>query len=147
MSAEPVSLLADLAAIVGSSNVLQGTGLEAYERDWRKRWHGRALAVVRPGSTAEAAAIVRRCGRARREGSAVSLVPQGGNTGLVGGGVPDASGQQIVVNLARMHAVRHVDAANLTLTAEAGCTLQAVQAAADEAGLLFPLSLASEGTC
>ena len=76
-----------------------------------------------------------------------SVVPQGGNTGLVGGGVPDASGTQVLLSLTRLNRVRGIDAANLTMTAEAGCVLQAVQQAAAEAGLLFPLSLAAEGSC
>jgi FAD/FMN-containing dehydrogenase len=140
-------LLHDLAALVGETNVLRGEGLEAYERDWRKRWHGRALAVVRPGSTAEAAAVVRRCAQARQAGLPVSLVPQGGNTGLVGGGVPDGSGWQVVLSLARLRTIRRLDVDNLTITVEAGCVLRDVQAAADEAALLFPLSLAAEGSC
>jgi FAD/FMN-containing dehydrogenase len=141
------ALLDDLRAIVGASHVLAEGDLAAYERDWRKRYHGRALAVALPASTDEAAALVRRCARARAEGLPVSLVAQGGNTGLVGGGVPDDSGTQVVVNLARLRSVRRIDGDNLTITVEAGCVLQAVQEAAAGAGLLFPLSLASEGSC
>ncbi len=136
------ALLDDLRAIVGAANVLVDD-LVAYERDWRKRYHGRALCVVRPGSADEVADVVRRC--AREDG--VSIVPQGGNTGLVGGGVPDESRRQVVLSTKRLRAVRRVDADNLTITVEAGLTLQEVQAAAAEVGLLFPLSLASEGTC
>ena len=99
--------------------------LSAYEVDWRKRYHGRALAVVRPGTTAEVAAVVRACAA-----HGAAIVPQGGNTGLVGGSVPDASGTQVVLSLARMNRIRAVDAANLTLTVEAGCVLQDVQEAA-----------------
>jgi FAD/FMN-containing dehydrogenase len=138
----PSTLLTDLRSAVGESHVLQGGDLGAYERDWRKRWHGRALAVVRPGSTAEVAAVLRACAR---HGTAV--VPQGGNTGLVGGSVPDDSGTQILLNLGRLNRVRAIDAANLTMTVEAGCVLQAAQAAAETAGLLLPLSLAAEGSC
>ena len=137
-----MTLLDRLRAAVGASHVLQGGDLSAWERDWRKRWHGKALAVVRPGSTAEVAAVVRACAAA-----GASLVPQGGNTGLVGGGVPDASGTQVLLSLQRLNRVRAVDDANLTLTAEAGCVLQAVQEAAAAQGLLFPLSLAAEGSC
>ena len=136
------ALLDDLRAIVGTSHVLVDD-LVAYERDWRKRYHGHALCVVRPGSADEVAAVVRRCAR---EGG-VSIVAQGGNTGLVGGGVPDESRRQVVLSTKRLRAVRRVDADNLTITVEAGLALQEVQAAAAEAGLLFPLSLASEGTC
>ena len=139
------SLLDDLRAIVGDAHVLIGNGdeLVAYERDWRKRYRGRALCVVLPGSADEVAAVVRRC--ARQEG--ISLVPQGGNTGLVGGGVPDDSRRQVVLSTKRLRAVRRVDADNQTITVEAGLVLQELQAAAAEAGLLFPLSLAAEGTC
>jgi FAD/FMN-containing dehydrogenase len=122
--------------------VLTDGDLSAYERDWRKRWHGKALAVVRPGNTAEVAAVVQACAR-----HGVSLVPQGGNTGLVGGGVPDATGRQVLLSLGRLNRVRGIDPANLTMTVEAGCVLQTVQQAAADAGLLFPLSLAAEGSC
>ncbi len=109
--------------------------------DWRQRYTGRAQAVVRPGTTAEVAAVVRVCAQA-----GVPLVPQGGNTGLVGGATPDASGDAVVVSLARLNRVRTIDTANDTLTAEAGCILQAIQTAAHNAGRLFPLSLAAEGS-
>ncbi|HEV8689934.1 MAG TPA: FAD-binding oxidoreductase [Ideonella sp.] len=136
------SLLAALRGIVGPSQVMQGDGLEAFEVDWRKRYHGHALAVVRPGTADEVAAVVRCCAEA-----GAALVPQGGNTGLVGGGVPDGSGEQILLNLGRLNRVREIDADNLTLTAEAGCVLQSIQQTASDHGLLFPLSLAAEGSC
>jgi len=139
------SVLKSLASTVGQAHVLtRGTSgdLSAWEQDWRRRWHGRALAVVRPGSTAEVAAVLRLCAA-----HGVAVVPQGGNTGLVGGGVPDDSGTQVLLSLQRLNRVRGIDSANLSLTAEAGCVLQHVQAAAAEAGLLFPLSLAAEGSC
>jgi FAD/FMN-containing dehydrogenase len=141
------ALLDDLRAIVGAPHLLTEGDLAAFERDWRRRYHGRCLAVALPANTDEVAAIVRRCSQARREGEAVSLVAQGGNTGLVGGGVPDASGTQLVVSLARLRAVRRIDHDNQTITVEAGCVLQAVQEAGAAAGLLFPLSLAAEGSC
>jgi FAD/FMN-containing dehydrogenase len=97
--------------------------------------------VVRPGSTAEVAAVVRACTEAR-----VPMVPQGGNTGLVGGGTPDGSGAAVVVSLQRLNRVRAVDTANDTITVEAGCVLQAVQQAARDRGRLFPLSLAAAGS-
>jgi FAD/FMN-containing dehydrogenase len=131
-----------LAQIVGASQVLHEGDLSAYERDWRGRTHGRALAVLRPGSTEEVAAVVRCCSEL-----GLSIVPQGGNTGLVGASVPDASGNQVLLSLKRLNRIRTIDADNLSLTAEAGCVLQAVQAAAADAGLLFPLSLAAEGSC
>ncbi len=131
-----------LAAAVGAQHVLHQGDLSTWEVDWRRRWRGRALAVVRPGSTAEVVQVVRTCAAHR-----APIVPQGGNTGLVGGGVPDASGTQVLLSLARMGRVRALDAANLTLTVEAGCVLQAAQQAAAEAGLMLPLSLAAEGSC
>jgi FAD/FMN-containing dehydrogenase len=142
-----MNLLIDhLRQICGEPHVLThdnpATDLSAWELDWRKRVRGRALAVVRPGSTPEVAAVVKACAAA-----GTSIVPQGGNTGLVVGGVPDDSGTQIVLSLGRMHAVRAIDPANLTITVEAGCVLQNLQAAADAAGFLFPLSLGAEGSC
>ena len=136
------SLLETLRSAVGAANVLTEGDLTAWELDWRKRWRGRALAVVRPGSTAEVAAVVRACAA-----TGTAIVPQGGNTGLVGGGVPDASGTQVLLSLQRMNRVRAIDEANLTLTADAGCVLQATQEAALARGLLLPLSLAAEGSC
>ncbi|MEO0003433.1 MAG: hypothetical protein RLZZ22_1125, partial [Pseudomonadota bacterium] len=140
------ALLSDLRATVGARQVLThedpATDLAAYEQDWRRRHHGRALAVVRPGSTAEVAAVVRASAAA-----GVAIVPQGGNTGLVVGSVPDASGTQVLLSLRRMNRVRALDATNLTLTVDAGCILQTAQQAAGAAGLLLPLSLAAEGSC
>jgi FAD/FMN-containing dehydrogenase len=136
------SLVEQLQAIVGSANVLSEGDLGAWEQDWRKRTRGKAMAVVRPASTAEVAQVVRACAAAGH-----SIVPQGGNTGLVVGATPDESGRQIVLSLTRMNAVRAIDADNLTMTVEAGCILQAVQEAAQAAGLFFPLSLAAEGSC
>jgi FAD/FMN-containing dehydrogenase len=135
-------LLSALRRIVGDNNVLTEGDLTGYEQDWRKRERGHSLAVVRPGSTAEVSAVVKACVAA-----GVSLVPQGGNTGLVAGSTPDASGRQVVLSLNRMGAIRATDPANLTVTVEAGCVLQTLQDKMEEAGFLFPLSLAAEGTC
>jgi FAD/FMN-containing dehydrogenase len=134
-----------LREALGAAQVLtrsDGSDLSAWEVDWRKRWRGQALAVVRPDSTAEVAAVLRLANAHR-----IAVVPQGGNTGLVGGGVPDASGTQLLLSLQRMNRIREIDEANLTLTADAGCVLQTVQQAAAERGLLLPLSLAAEGSC
>jgi FAD/FMN-containing dehydrogenase len=143
------TLLDDLRAIVGAGNVLTDGDLSAWTQDWRKRTCGSALAVVRPASTDEVARVVSACAahRAANPQSCLSIVPQGGNTGLVVGSTPDGSGQQIVLSLQRMNTVRAVDAANLTMTVEAGCILQTVQARAHSEGFLFPLSLAAEGSC
>jgi FAD/FMN-containing dehydrogenase len=137
-----MSLLEELRATLGDAAVLSGGDLSAWEVDWRKRAQGRALAVVRPASTAEVAAVVRACAA-----HGTSIVPQGGNTGLVGGSTPDSSGAQIVLSLARMNRIRAIDAANLTMTVDAGCVLQTAQEAASADGLLFALSLAAEGSC
>jgi len=136
------ALLEALRAAVGAAQVLTEGDLSAYELDWRRRWRGRALAVVRPASTDEVALVVRACAA-----HGASVVPQGGNTGLVGGGVTDASGTQVLLSTARMCRVRGIDAANSTITVDAGCVLQAVQRSAEAAGFLFPLSLAAEGSC
>ena len=138
----PIALLDALRQAVGAAHVLTDGELIAYEQDWRQRERGRALAVVRPGTTDEVAAVVRACAA-----HGAAIVPQGGNTGLAVGSVPDASGTQVLLSLRRMDAVRVIDAANLTLSVEAGCILQNLQGAAQDAGFLFPLSLAAEGSC
>jgi FAD/FMN-containing dehydrogenase len=136
-----MSLLQALRAVVGEAHVLAGADASPYLTDWRRRYQGRAQAVVRPASTAEVSAVVRACAAAR-----VPMVGQGGNTGLVGGGTPDSSGTAVVISLQRLNRVRAVDTANDTITVEAGCVLQAVQQAARAQGRLFPLSLAAEGS-
>lgn len=137
MSAEFLQLL---RGIVGTSHVLiDAFEIAPYCTDWRGRYRGAPLAVVRPANTAEVAAIVRACAAA-----GVAIVPQGGNTGLVGGATP--TGGEVVISLTRMNRIRAIDADNNTLIAEAGCTLSHVQEAAATAGRLFPLSLAAEGT-
>ena len=136
------SLLDTLRSIVGDAHVLTEGDLTAWEQDWRRRVRGKALAVVRPASTPEVAAVVKACAAA-----GTAIVPQGGNTGLAVGSTPDASGTQIVLSLTRMNAVRNVDTDNLTMTVEAGCILQNLQDVARNAGALFPLSLAAEGSC
>ena len=140
------SLLESLRHICGAANVLTHedpqTDLSAWERDWRKRAQGIALAVVRPANVQEVSDVVKACAKAK-----VSIVPQGGNTGLAVGSIPDDTGQQVVLSLQRMNQIRSIDAANLTVVAEAGCILQQVQEHVDQAGYLFPLSLAAEGSC
>ena len=131
-------LLASLRSVVGTEHVLVGSGLAAFERDWRGRYHGRARAVVRPATTEQVAEVVRCCIR-----HDTAIVTQGGHTGLVGGGTPDDTGSQIVVSLQRQNQIREIDADNLTMTLDAGCILQAAQEAAQAHGLLLPLSLAA----
>ena len=135
-------LIAQLRAAVGAAHVLTEGDLQAYEQDWRKRRRGKALAVVRPASTAEVAAVVRLCAAA-----GTPIVPQGGNTSMVVGSVPDDSGREVVLSMTRLNRIRAIDAGNLTMTVDAGCVLQNLQQAAEDAGFLFPLSLAAEGSC
>jgi FAD/FMN-containing dehydrogenase len=136
------SLVDDLRAIVGDANVLTDGDLSPWEQDWRRRVRGKALAVVRPADTAQVARVVQACAAAGH-----AIVPQGGNTGMSVGAVPDDSGREVVLSLTRMQAIRHLDAHNQTVTVEAGCVLQTLQEFAQRAGFLFPLSLAAEGSC
>ncbi len=139
-------LLEQLRQIVGPTHVLTHedpqTDLTAWEQDWRRRERGRALAVVRPANTTEVAGVIKACAAA-----GISIVPQGGNTGMVVGSTPDASGTQVVLSLTRMNKIRAIDAGNLTITMDAGCVLQNLQDECEKSGFLFPLSLASEGSC
>ncbi len=136
------TLLDELRAIVGAAHVLTEGDLGAWEQEWRQRVRGKALAVVRPADTRQVAQVVKACAAA-----GTSIVPQGGNTGLAAGSIPDPSGTQVLLSLTRMNAIRGIDAANLTMTVEAGCVLQTLQQSAEQAGILFPLSLAAEGSC
>lgn len=142
MTPQAAVLLQELSAICGAAHVLSQGDLSAWEADWRKRKRGKALAVARPASTEEVAAVVQACAR-----HGAPIVTQGGNTGLVVGSTPDDSGTEVVLSLQRMNRVLALDAANMTVTVQAGCVLQALQQAALERGLLFPLSLAAEGSC
>ena len=116
--------------------------MEGYVTEWRERWPGRAALVLRPGSTAEVAEILKIANETR-----TGVVPQGGNTGAVGGQVPSASGHEIVVSLSRMNRVLSVDALDNTIAVEAGCVLETIQQAADDADRLFPLRIGSQGSC
>ena len=113
-----------------------------YLTDWRKRYTGKALAVVLPKTAQEVAKIVQLCAA-----NQIAVVPQGGHTGFCGGATPDDSGKQILLNLKRMNTIREIDVTNQTITLEAGCILQAVQEKAAEQDFLFPLSLGAEGSC
>ena len=143
MTGAPATLRAALAAVVGPANVLtEGADAEPFLVDQRERYHGRAVAVVRPGSTDEVARCVATCVE-----HGTPIVPQGGNTGMCGGATPDATGSAVLLALTRLDRVRAVDAENATITVEAGVPLARVHEAAAEHGMTFPLSLASEGTC
>lgn len=128
---------------VGATHVLTAPEDQApYLTDWRKRYSGRARAVLRPANAGEVRALVQLC-----NAHGVPIVPQGGNTGLCGGATPDMEGRSVVISLQRMQRVRAIDAINNTITVDAGCILANVQQAAADADRLFPLSLAAEGSC
>lgn len=128
---------------IGNAYVIKDPhDMGAYLTDWRGRETGTALAVLRPGTTHEVAALVRLCNQYR-----VPVVPQGGNTGLVLGSIPDRSGNAVVMSLKRLNRIRDSDAINNTMIVEAGCILQQVQATAIAIDRLFPLSLAAQGSC
>ncbi len=139
----PDGVLDRLSALLGPSGLLTEAGdVAGYVVEERGLYKGACAAVARPKSTDEVAAVVRVCAEAGQP-----IVPQGGNTGLVGGGVPFEHGGELVLSLRRMNRIRAVDPLDFTLVAEAGCTLEQVQQAAAEAGCLFPLSMGSEGSC
>ncbi len=136
-------LIAELVGIVGATQVLTDPAdIAPFVTDWRGRYRGAAQCVVRPGNTAEVAAVVKACVEA-----GVPIVPQGGNTSLCGAATPDESGQAVVISLSRLNRIPTVDPKNNTILVEAGCTLAAVQEAARAVDRLFPLALASEGSC
>ena len=138
-----MDFLTHCRSVVGDAFVLdQAADMAPFLTDWRVRFTGKALAVLRPASVDQVAALVKACAQWR-----VALVPQGGNTGLVLGSVPDASGAAVVLSLARLNTIRQVDPVNRTMTVDAGCILKQVQQAAADVGCLFPLSLAAEGSC
>ena len=136
-------ILERLIDIVGArSCITDPRQLEPHVTEWRDIFHGKALALVAPGTTKQVAEIVRACSQA-----GVGIVPQGGNTGLCGGAVPDESGEQLILSLSRMDRVRSVDGENFSMIVEAGCVLANVQKVAEDAGRYFPLSLGAEGSC
>ncbi len=137
------SLLSRFAEIVGARHVIgEPADMEAYLVEDRGLYHGRALCVLRPGSVAEVSRIVALCDETNTK-----IVPQGGNTGLVGGQTPSERGDEIVLSLARLTAIREVDVSSNTMMVEAGVTLLRAQEEAEKVERLFPLSLASEGSC
>ncbi|MBU8539121.1 FAD-binding oxidoreductase [Falsiroseomonas tokyonensis] len=140
--ATPPGLLEALAELLGPRGMLTAPeDLAPHLSDWRALYRGATPCVLRPAETAELAAAVKLCAAA-----GVPMVPQGGNTSMVGGATPDESGRQIVVSLSRLNRIRALDPVDLTMTAEAGVVLKLAQNAAAEAGCLFPLSLGAEGT-
>ena len=136
-------LIERLQEIVGSGGwTSDPQELQPHLTEWRGVYEGRALIMVKPRTTDEVVAIVRACADYN-----TAIVPQGGNTGMCGGAVPDASGEQVILNLSRMNRVLDVDAGNFSMTVEAGCLLATAQEAARAAGRYFPLSLGAEGSC
>lgn len=137
MSLEPIK------QALGPHGFIDGTGdMAAYLEEPRERWTGKAALVARPSSTEEVSAVVALCNQ-----QGIGIVPQGGNTGLSGGAIPDDTGDQIILSLGRLNRLRALDPVEFTLTAEAGCILADIQTAAAEKDCLFPLSLAAEGSC
>lgn len=137
------STLQAFGAIIGARNLLtESADMAPYLKEWRDLFTGKARAVARPSSTAQVAALL-----ALAHETGTPIVPQGGNTGLVGGQIPVAEGREIILSLGRMDKVRSIDPVSDTIIVEAGVTLSRVQDAADGADRLFPLSLASEGSC
>ncbi len=135
--------LAHCRELIGAEHVLTDEAdVAPYLTDWRGRFTGRARAVLRPLDAAQVAGLVRLCAAHR-----VPVVPQGGRTGLVVGSVPDESGRAVVLSLRRLNRIRAVDPVNRTMTVDAGCILHDIQQAASQHGMLFPLSLAAEGSC
>ena len=142
-TALPATTLLDaIRAIVGHRGILtEPSDTAPYSQDWRRLYQGRTSAVIRPGTVQELAAVVKLCAR-----SGTPIVPQGGNTSMVGGAVPNQDGSELILSTARLNRIRDLDPADMTLTIEAGVTLKAAQLAAAEQGCLLPLSISSEGT-
>jgi FAD/FMN-containing dehydrogenase len=136
-------LLDELTAIVGSpACITDEDELRPYLTEWRNVFRGKTLAMVRPATTAEVSRVVQACAKA---GTAV--VPQGGNTGLCGGAIPDESGAQVLLSLSRLNRIRSINADDFSMVVDAGCILANLQQAALDAGRYFPLSLSAEGSC
>lgn len=136
-------LVDDLKAIVGEKGwSVDADELAPHLTEWRGRLRGETLVMVAPNTTAQVSEVVKACAAAD-----VAVVPQGGNTGLCGGAIPDASGQQVLLSLARLNSIRRIDPNDSSIIVEAGCILADVQQAARNVGRYFPLSLSAEGSC
>ncbi len=140
---DPTTFLTTLTAIVGERYIIgPGGDFEPYVTDWRGRYHGSALAVVKPGSTQEVSDVVKACSAA-----GIAIVPQGGNTGMCGAATPLGDRPMIVLRLDRLNKIRHVSRLGDSIAVDAGCILADIQKAADDIDRLFPLSLGAEGSC
>jgi len=136
-------LLDDLKAIVGPSGWSDDPDeLLPHLTEWRDTYRGETLLMVSPANTEQVSAVIKACAAAQ-----TAVVPQGGNTGLCGGAIPDESGEQVLLSLSRMNAIRSIEANDFSMIVEAGCILADVQAEARKAGRFFPLSLGAEGSC
>lgn len=137
------ALLEQLKGIVGPAGwTTDPDELHPHLVEWRGAYEGRTQIMLAPATTVEVSAVVSACARAGTE-----IVPQGGNTGLCGGAIPDLSGDQVVLSLRRMNRIRNLDPENFSMAVDAGCILANVQEAARSVGRYFPLSLSAEGTC
>lgn len=137
------SLIDDLTAIVGDAGIrTENSETEGFLTDWHGQYHGQALAVVLPENTDQVSAVMKLA-----DEHDIAIVPQGGNTGFMGGATPDTSGRTILLSLRRMNRIREIDATNMSMTVEAGCVLQTLHEKTEEAGLYFPLNLAAKGSC
>ena len=139
----PEALIHQIAGIVGDAGIRTGDDDTAsFLTDWHGQYHGQALAVVMPETTAQVANIM-----AFADANDIVVVPQGGNTGFMGGATPDADGRTILLSLRRMNRIREIDATNMSMTVEAGCVLQSLHEETEKQGLYFPLNLAAKGSC
>lgn len=139
----PPEVLARFVSVVGEANALFTPDDQApYLKEWRDLYVGRTPVVLRPRTTEEVAEIVEIAAAAR-----VPLVPQGGNTGLVGGQTPTEAGNEVVLSLSRLNRIRDIDPAGNTMVVEAGAILRTIHEAAEKVDRMFPLTLASEGSC
>ena len=135
--------LDEFARLVGEKNAISNPDDQApYLTEWRDRYSGKTPLVLKPAITSEVSEILKLASATK-----TAIVPQGGNTGLVGGQIPNPNGYEVIVNLSRMNRVRSIDPKEFTITVDAGVTLAEIQKVADNVNRLFPLSLASEGTC
>ncbi len=143
LNAPTPDLIMRFIGIVGAGNALLDPQSQApYLKEWRDRYVGKTPLVLRPGTTEEVSRILTLANEAR-----IGIVPQAGNTGLVGGQIPYEDGRDVVLSVSRLNRIRHVDPAGQSMIVEAGVPLANVQAAAEATGRLFPLSLAAEGSC
>jgi len=136
-------IIAALHAIVGDAGLKTGdTDTESFLTDWHGQYRGRSLAVVMPETTEQVSQVM-----ALADAHDIVVVPQGGNTGFMGGATPDDAGNSILLSLRRMNRIREIDATNMSMTVEAGCVLQTLHDTTEKQGLYFPLNLAAKGSC